>query len=311
MVSALMTKLIELIHKYKIIFFYILFLILILIMVINQHESKIRYYIVAKFVDSGPLHNNMPVYYKGYKIGKIRSIILSDDYKYTYVKIIFFPKKPKLTEGTIAKVKKLDNEEDYIDLVASEAPNEKMLKRGSIIDGEPVFDLDSFISDIADSGLVIPLIETFSDSLTNLGEASSEIKSFFSESRLIIGDNRQNIKETARNLAQTTKSLNKITSRLNKSLTDDKLNNTTSNIDKSSTNILAATENIKSITNSIDSATKNLDKTMDKIDCTISKANTVASNIKIITDGIKCALGKRFGGLRIIFGKSINRSCSK
>ena len=87
-------------------------------------------------------------------------------------------------------------------------------------------------------------------------------------------------------------------------------------MDKSSTNIRVATENIKNITSDIKNATKNLDKTVAKIDCTISETKAIASNVKIITGGFCETVSKRFAGLRIIFGKPLNKNkclgkCSK
>lgn len=302
--------------KFRVIIIILIFFVLFSLGLFQLYNNHFKYHIIAKFAESGPLYTNMPVYYKGYNIGQTKKVKPSKDYKYTLVKIVLSPKEPKLPENIVAKVKKADSRKDYIDLIMSEAPSDTLLENGSTIVGEAAFDLEAFLSDIADSGIIVPLLQTFSDTLLSAGKTSEEIHRFFSDSRLILKDNRQNLKQTTKDLAEASKSLKKISSRFNTSITENKLNNTTLNIDKSSTNILAATESIKNITASVDCATRNLDKTMSKLDCTLSEANSVLSNVKAITNGLCETLGKRFAGLRIIFGKPMDKNkcpknCSK
>lgn len=275
-----------------------------------------RFHIMVKFTESGPLYKDMPVFYKGGLIGRTQKVILSSDYKYTLLKILLYPTDPKIPGDVVGSVKQHDILGDYIDLVTPDEPSTTLLANNAIIEGKPIFDLGAFLSDIADSGLIIPLIQNFSDTLVSANETSVEIKNFFSDSRIILQDNRQNLKQTTKNLSMATKSLKKLTTKFNKATPADKLNNTTSNIDKSADNIQAATESVKNIMRGVDCATVNLDKTIAKIDSTISEANIVASNVRAITSGLCEALSKRFAGLRIIFGKPMDKNkcpknCSK
>ena len=288
-------------------FLIFIFLILVLFLAFWLYEVFFGYFIIVKFSESSPLHMNTPVYYKGYKIGQIKKISPSKDYKSTLVKILLYPKEPKLPENIVAKAKKPNSRKDYIDLLTPDQPSDKILKKWGTIEGEQAFDLEAFLSDIADSGIVVPLMQNFSDTLVSANKTSVEIKNFFSDSRLILKDNRQNLKQTTKDLSKMSKSLTQVTSRLNKSITEGKLDNTTTNVDKSSANILEATENIKKITTNVDNATKNLDKTMCKIDSTLSKTDIIASNVKTITSGLCEVLHKRFAGLRIIFGKPMGK----
>lgn len=285
-----------------------LFFILVLTFVFKLSESRSRYYIIAKFSESGPLYKNMPVYYKGVKIGQAKDIKISDDYQYSLVKIELYPSKPKLSTDIVAKVKNHNVRKEYIDLSVPDQASSTLLKNGSTIDGEGAFDLEAFLSDIADSGLIIPLLQTFSDTLASINKTSVQVENFFTDSRSILKDNRQNIKQSTKDFAQTSKSLTKLTSNINNSITEEKINSTTSSINKSSNNVLTATETIKDITKNIDSATKNLDKTIAKIDCTISEANKITTNVKVITCGLRETLEKRFAGMRIMFGKPLNKN---
>lgn len=281
-------------------------LVLLFVMLISLGIFKLydhfRYHIMVKFVDSGPLFKGMPVCFKGYRIGQTQKVILSEDYKYTLVKIVIYPKNPKLPKDIMGVVKKHDMLGNYIDLIPSDEPSNAILKNGDIIDGKPIFDIGTFLAKIDDSDILIPLLENYSDTALNISKTSTKIGDFFSDSHTILKENRQNLKHT-------TESLNKITSNFNTSFSKDTLHNTSSSVNKSATNIQAITENVKNITQNVDCATRNLDKTMEKIDSTLCEAHAVASNAKVITGGFREAMGKRFAGLRIIFGKPLNKNC--
>jgi ABC-type transporter Mla subunit MlaD len=303
MVRNFMSKLINIFLKYKNTILLSLVFVLASLGLFKLYEEHSRYHISVKFMESGPLYKGMPVCFKGYEIGRTQKVTLSDDYKYTLVKIVLFPKNPKIPKDVDAIVKKHDMLGNYIDLVASEEPSTELLANGAIIDGSPIFDMGTFLYEIANSGLLIPLIQNFSDTALNLSKTSKEIGDFFSDSRLILDDNKQNIKHT-------TESLNNITSNFNTSFNKSRLNKTSSGVEKSVKNLQAAAENVKNITQNVDCATRNIDKTMEKIDSTLSEAHAVATNAKVITGGFREVLGKRFAGFRIIFGKPLsNNNC--
>lgn len=293
----------KIISKYRVI---ILTLSLFLLIFSAIFYLPKNFYIILKFSDSGPLHKNMPVYYKGCKIANTKNIWLSEDYKYTFVKIVF-KKKPKLSENTTAKIKTLSVKKNYIDLISEEGSSSNLLKNGSIIEGEGAFDIESFLSDIADSGLVIPLIEHFSDAAVSLSQTSEEIKNFFSDSRSMLKDNKNNLKNTTESLVEMSDSLKEVSTRINNSVTNDKVKNTTKNIDKSSSNILEATEDIKVIIKNVKGATGNIDKTIDNIDSTVCNANAITCDVKVMTKGLRQIMAKRFAGLKIFFGKPLEK----
>lgn len=300
-----MNKLFKIFSKYKLLILILFIFVLILTVGRLTSGEYSKYYLYAKFNDSGPLYKNMPVYYKGCLLGQTKKIKISSDYKFSLLKIEFYPKSPILYDNIVAKAKKLEIEDDYIDLVYTDSPSNTLLKRGGVIEGKGAFDMDSILSEVVDADVVIPLFQDLSDALGSINQTSTEVRKFFSDSRSTLKESRQNLKQTSKNLAITTQSLVTMTSRLNHYITDNKLKNTTSNIDKSSDNIVAATESIKNITTNIDCATRNLDKTMTKIDST-------ASDVNIITNGFCQILHKRFAGLRILFGKVIsNNACQK
>lgn len=306
-----MNKLFNIFTKYKLIALIIFFCTLIIIIIFYVNQLNNSFYLTAKFSNSGPLYANIPVYFKGYRIGKVRSVKLSEDYKYTFADIVIYKKDPILSSDVVAKVKNHDIIKEYVDLTIPDEASTTILKNKSVIDGEPLFDLDSFLSDIANADIIVPLLQTFSDTLTSFNKTSIEINGFFADSRSILKDNKNNINQATKELAQSSKNLRKLTARINSSISKEKINNTTSNMSKSSDNVLTATENVKRITENIDNATKNLDKTVAKIDCTMSKADKISDNVKAITCGLRETLEKRFAGLKIFFGKPIKNKCTK
>lgn len=306
-----MNRLFEIFYKHTLIILIPLFFILSMVLIIWRINMQSKFYLTAKFADSGPLYKNMSVYYKGYKIGYIEGIRISKDYQYTLVKIVFYPKCPMFYKNLVAKAKKLEEKNDYIDLIYPDESSKILLAKGEVIEGRGAFDVDSLLSDVAEADILVPLLQHFSDVLVSADATSDEIKKFFSDTRSIIKDNRENLNQTTQNLEQTTKSLKRITSKFNSSITKHDISNTTSNVYKSSDNILTATESIKDITKNIDCATRNLDKTIAKVDCTVTEANTIAANIRVITGSLCKALGKRFAGLRILFGKPMANNCTQ
>lgn len=297
-----MNKLFENLYKHKILLL-LIFIIWVATSMFQVYEHHFMCQITAKFEECGPLHNNMPVYYKGYKLGHIKKIKLSDDYEYTLVTIILHDRKPKMPENIIAQFVNRGVKEVYIELIDPDEPSDKMLKSGSVVEGLPPLDFIKILSEMLSSGAFDSIIEECSNFVASISNTSDEMGSFFSDSKVILKDNRRNIKHT-------TKSITEISSKLNDSISEEKLNNTITSLDKSSTNILSATENIKNITTKADTATKDIDKTMANIDSTISNVNATASNTKNITSGMCEVLSKRFAGLRIIFGKPLkNNAC--
>lgn len=300
-----MNKLFNIFLKFNTIIITSIVILLIIVGIYNLHEKYFRYHIIVKFAESGPLYKGMPVYYKGCKIGRTQNVRLDKEYKYTYLTISLFSKNPKLPDDIIARVKNHEVLRNYINIENSDQPSEFLLKNGAIIDGKPIFDISSFLSEIDNSGLLIPLIQNFSDTALSAGKTSDEIKNFFSDSRQILKDNRQNLKSA-------TRSLNKITTRIDNTITKEKLDNTISSVNKTAGNIQTASESVKNITQSVDCATRNIDETIAKIDSTLAEANAATANARVITGGFCEVLGKRFAGLRIIFGKPLKHNkCTK
>lgn len=322
-----MKSLSEIVLKRTLVAFAIILGLVLIILGINFFNANYNYhmYITAQFSELGPIYSSMPVYYKGYKIGKTKDIEPSQDYKHTLVKIILYPKRLELPDNIVAEVQKMKNNKNYLELKYPQTPSEKMLKNGDSIDGKTAVDIESFMTAQAESGQLSSLSTNLLDSTSTLISTLEIMGDFFDQLTIMVKENRPNIKMTTTHTANAAKNLDEITTNLNHAMNEDQLKGTFSNINKSSsninlsteevhksaTNITTATENLKNITGNIDKATKNLDKTMNKIDTVADDGKCITSNVKGITQGFCETLSKRFGGFRMMFGKPMhNKKCN-
>lgn len=263
--------------------------------------------ITAKFSDLGPIYTSMPVYYKGYKIGKTTKIEPSDDYKYTLVKIILYPKKLALPSNTTVKVQKAEFGKNYMDLIYPQEPSLLNLKNGSIIEGKTAVDLRSFMSAQADSGALGEISGNMTQALASLDMASQFMGDFFEQLSLMVEENRPNVQRATLNAAQTLENMNKMSAKLNHSVDKTKISSTVNNVEQTSINIEETTKNMAEISKNLNQATENIDETFEKIDSSVTNANKITEDIKGITTGMKRTLSKRLGGMRVMFGKPVER----
>lgn len=268
-----------------------------------------NYKITARFKELGPVYKSMPVYYKGFKIGKTRKIEPSENYQFSQVTIILYPKKLLLPENISAKVKKLDSGKDYIELVYPDMPSVELLKSGTIIEGKTAMDIESFMSAQAESGVFASISDNMGSTLKSVEKTSDEVNLFFKDLREIMKENRVNIKTTTKNTAEITTNINSITKKLDKSLSAEKLENSAANLNQTTTNLKESTELILYIAKNIELVTKDLDKSKKKLDAILEEVHVSMLNIKGISCGFCELMGKRAAGARFLFGKPV--SCKK
>lgn len=298
----------------------LLVLILILVGGFWLYYNLFGYHIRVRFEKLVPLAHHIPVYCKGKKIGETRGVTLNRDYKFSTLKILLFPQRLSLPENTMARIKKFDDDKDYIEMVYPTVPSKAFLKSGDTVIGKIDLDKNSLIAAIGDAEDVAKIVDKFSDMLADIDEASQELTQFFILFSGVLEDNRANIKQVVKNAAAATSNMDEISTKFNNSIKEDSLKNTISNIDKSSGNIKDSSADFKEsakninevskkakeITNNVNNATKNIDTTVAIINATVCDAKVITSNVKCITCVIKEALRKRFAGVRILFGKPLN-----
>lgn len=262
-------------------------------------------YITVQFDELAPFEANMPVYYKGFKVGRTRSIKPSKDFKHTLVKIVINYKDLRLPKNTTALVKKIDKGEkegsfDYIELEYPDSPSLYYLKTGSLIKGKTSLDWNALIAQQADKGKLDDISNSISDLLDSLKATSDSLGTVFGTINEILAENRPNIMNATTNLSMTTNNLQEVSLKMNNSVPQERLNNTTSGFEGSSVNIDEATKNLKEVS-------QNLNHMMPYIDATIVDINSTVCNVNQITAGILETLQKRLGLMKLLIGKPINK----
>lgn len=262
-------------------------------------------YITIQFDKLEPFEANMPVYYKGFKVGRTRNIKPSKDFKHTFISVVLNYDGLKLPKNTTAVVKKRDKGEyhkslDYIELEYPDSPSIYYLKTGSIIKGTTSLDWNALISEQADNGEFDAIAHGINDLLKNLNDTSAALTQIFSTVNDILNENRPNLLSASNNLSGMAGNLYDVTCRINNSFTQNRLDNTFGGVEGTSKNFDKTSKNI-------DEITSNINDMMPYINATIVDVNSTVCNINQISAGILKTLQKRMGLMKLLIGKPIDK----
>lgn len=289
----------------------ILIVIIIFLTIFLLYFYSSADYVIIRFNELGALSRNMPAYYRGFKIGKIVHIDPDKDFKHVLVKINLIRRNINLPQNATVKVESFPNGELYLQFMYPKSPSLKQIQRGDILQGIAPYSLEQFMLGQNIYGVTDVVSMHVVRTLQATEIANQEIKLFFENSSKLVNENREGIKSSVDNTAAMTKSLaqmaenlNQVSQKINNVLDETTLKDTTSNIKNSTGHINDATGNISN-------ATKDIGKTIEKIDDTISQVNAAARNLNSITGGLNETLGKRFGGMRVLFGTSSKQKNSR
>lgn len=285
-----------------------LFFILIAIGFYVGIKMLTNIYITVQFEELEPFEANMPVYYKGFKVGRTRAIKPSKDFKHTLVKVVITYEGLKLPKNTTAIVKKRDKGEyqkelDYIELEYPDSPSIYYLKNGSVIKGRTSMDWNALISQQADKGRLDDIGNGINSLLTTLNDTGQALGTIFVSINDILQENRPNLLNASTNLSRTTNNLYDVSYKMNNSLSQQRLDNTTGGFEGSSRNVDEAAKNFKEMA-------ENLNSMMPYIDATIVDVNSTVCNVNRISAGILETLQKRMGLMKLLIGKPVdNKNC--
>lgn len=260
-------------------------------------------YLTVEFNDARPVRNKIPVYYKGYRIGKVEKIKPSEDFKTTNVTIVLYPRRLKLPINTTAMLTREKRgesyETDFIDLLYPDNPSEAILRDGDSIIGVTTLDMDNFFSEKAASGELDAITKNVNTLLENLQATSKALSELMSVLQDTVNENRPSIKEMTSNLAEASNQFKSFSIKLNNSINQQEIQSTFSSLNSSSANFSSTTKNI-------DKFTESLNSSIPEIRSIISNTDKITDDIETITSGLKCTMSKKFGGLRLFLGKPIN-----
>jgi len=274
----------------------LILIVLILCIVILKYFSQ--RHIIAVFDNIRPFENKIPIYYKGILVGSATDKIHSLDFKRTNVKITLSNKNLKLPLNTKAILKKQiknDKEYDYIELIYPEIPSERFISENSHIKGYSTIDIKEYLKNQTPEELDM-IKENLISASENLGSSLEAIGGMFLLIQDILQENRNNIKSSSANFRKTTNNINQLTKKIDNAIVEKQLNNTFNNIENT-------TDSFYNFSNNINDTINDFDKTLPD---TMQNTNEITQNLNSITCGIRQTLTKRFGGLRLFFGKVIN-----
>lgn len=260
--------------------------------------------VIVKFKDLRPFHTSAPVYFKGFKVGHVIKIAPSGDYQNTIVTILIHPKM-KLPANTSAKLKVHKTRwmhRDYLDLIYPESPDLAHLKNGSVISGETSVDLDSYLANVSPDTYK-QMEDNISATLQNLNDTTGMLFSVFSIINNVLTESEADLKNTVNSFAKTSRSSSQIVGKIDNAISQQQLESTLSNIQ-------AATFNANSAVLGFTGTAAGVNKTIPNINTTLDGVNSIVANVDEITCGIKHTMRKRFGGLRLFFGKPIPKNCT-
>ncbi len=251
-------------------------------------------YVTAKFKELRPIHEKLPVYYKGLVVGKAREQRHSDDYNHTLIHLVLYPKNLLLPDNTTVMLKKEkhhDKERDFLELVYPKEPSTTMIADGAVLEGKATVDVDTFMANQNPDDLEA-IKQNLAQSSENLNVALEGLAMVFESVNEILKENRKNLYTTTGNLSKATRNLDNVTQKIDKSVQQKRLDNTISNLETLSANLNGTTTSVNGV--------------IPHIDATMCQVQGLATNANAISCGVRKTLRKRFGGLRLLFGKVID-----
>ncbi len=257
-------------------------------------------HITGKFKELRPYNKQIPVYFKGILIGKAKEVSHTSDLQHSLINIKIRKRNLKLPDNIevyLKKIKKDNLDFDYLELILPQNPSNQNLKNGSVIKGVALVDFDEYMSNHQPDDLET-IRRNLAESSANLNSTLEQLSTMFILLNDILEENKNNINEVNNNLVKTTENLNAITNKINSSIKQESLNNTLSNLENS-------TNNIENITQSLTYTTSDINKIFPNIENTMCEINSITNNANAISCGIRKTLRKKFGGLRLLFGKVI------
>ena len=291
------------------------FIALCIAIPINAPKIKVT----AQFEDLDLYTKRLPVYYRGFKLGRVTKIYLAKDSKTTNIDMRLKLRGAELPDNVTAKIRN-KKKKDYIEIEYPKEPSDRILQNKDIIKGMNGFDIASYIDKQADSGSLDELKENLNTVVVSASQTLDALTGLITTGNEILKDVRPDLKESSQNLAKSSKNLEDITAQLSKSTRSERIKNSGFNIEQ-------ATKNIEIATRNLDFASKNFSdltlqartQTYSLVDSTMGNVNKASANLNYITEQIKClltdaqhivkgvkiTLSQRFSGIRIMFGKAI------
>ncbi len=291
----------------KILFTILIILLSLLILfggwVLYMKLTSVR--ISVKFKDIRPLPKRVEVLYKGIKVGRVISARHTDDYEYTFVIIELRPKYrvlPKNLKAELRIEKRKNKDYDYIELFKQGDPQGNLCT-GCIIAGESMVDTNTYLANQSRDTLE-GIKENLYQASVSLNDTLKSLDSLLGILYTTVEENQKNINTMTNNLSETTSNINSLTDKINKSVKEEAINQSLNDIQNSLSNIKKATDSLNGVVDNISEPAKDVTSVLPSA---IDRTECIIKNVEDITCGVATTLKKPFGGIRLIFGKTITK----
>lgn len=269
-------------------------------------------YIKAQFKKMDPMPTRMPVYYKGYKIGKSTKVKISKDFKTTYLYITLNQRGLHLPKNISVKIKDYNDEIKYVDIIYPTSPMIRFIDTGDVIQGESTLSLNG-ISDVNQAHLDHlsekgeALLESATKTTDSLTEMISTITEILEENRGYIQSSAQNLDKSMKNLRQTTANFKELSGKINDGVTREIIEKSGRNIEETTYYLANTTKTAGVITQNFTKTSENFGVLVPKLSVLIDAVQLTICNINEIIIGVGKTMKKKFSGARILFGTAISK----
>ena len=254
--------------------------------------------ITVDFKELEPFKHSLPVYYKGFRLGHTTKVYPGPNFKSTRVDLKIRLKGLELPENTSAMIRRKDKK-DYIELEYPTQPYIAPLRSNVVIIGTKGVNFESYIQDQAKNGGLDEIKENVNTTIQSAGQTFDALTMMIEVLTGILEDARPTINDSLRNLHLASKNLSDSTYSLKSSLQQGYVDKSLYNLERTTDNLVKTAQNMSGVTNNINTTSIHL------VNCLIKNINTVVKNINQIVLGVGETLRKRFGGIRLFFGKTI------
>lgn len=275
---------------------YYIYLILVIILLFYLFYIIGSTKITVDFENLEPFRHHLPVYYKGFKLGHTTKVRPDRDYQSTLVDLRIVLKNLKLPSNTTAILRRKDKK-DYIELIYPNAPYIEQLKRGDIIQGSLGINFEHYLQDQANNGGLDEIKNNVNNTIISAGSTFDALTEMLNVATDILNDVRPIIKNSANNLEFATQNLANLSHQVKKTVDKGYVESLLLNLDKTSNNFVLSSNNVSKFTADLNQ------ESVLSLNCLLKRLNLLVSNINQIVIGVGETLKKRFGGLRLIFGK--------
>ena len=273
----------------------ILLLIPIIFVIHFLYREINSFYITAMFKDLRPFHGNIPVYYKGIKIGKAKDLRASKSYEHSLLRIQIYGRKHKIPDNAKVYLKKEvrgKKHYDYLELIMPETPSNTYIKENSWLEGKCSVDIEHFLRN-QDPDDIENMRANIVQATENINTTLESVAGLFGMAQDILAENRPALKTSVNNLEYTTRNITNATRKIDDVISEEQLSETLSNIQNASSKTYSITESI-------------VDTSMVGVNEIITKTNCILDDTNCITKGVRRTMSKPFGGLRLMFGKVVD-----